>query len=184
MHCLSHPTVNLHPVGEIRVCMGRDQQFLCTSGGVTWDISGFDTGISDTNSPMAAVIYALRNSRVISTDNSTVSNPSSLTFMMLGYADDNAVVTCVSSTLTMRMTSTIRIGESAFNIVQTGNMWYVFCNCKDFSGNTAQKEGNSRKRTSDQDETRDLQSFKPRAISPSRKSFISHCLMYWVPSSP
>ena len=49
---------------------------------------------------------------------------------------------------------------------------------------TAQKEGNGRKRTSNQTRTQDLQSIavlQPQAIGPSHKSFVSHCLMYWSP---
>ena len=111
------PTVSLDPNGVVRVCTGQNQQFRCTSGGVTWSISGFGNGISDTPFTVSASNYALNNNRVMTTDDSTTSDPSTLTFMMLGYPDDSASVTCTDSTASNMITSTIRIGESAFKNV-------------------------------------------------------------------
>ena len=114
---MSQPTVTLDPDGVVRVCTGQNQQFQCTSGGVSWSISGFGNGILDTPFPASAVDYAKDNMRVTTTDDSTVSDPSTLTFMMLGYPDDNASVTCINSMRSRMITSTIQIGESAFTNV-------------------------------------------------------------------
>ena len=106
----------------VRVCTGQNQQFLCTSGGVSWSISGFGNGISDTQFPASAIDYAPGNIRVTTTDNSALSNPSTLTFVMLGYPDDNASVTCINSMRSSMITSTIRIGESGFRNVENGSV--------------------------------------------------------------
>ena len=120
-YSMSQPTVALDPEGVVRVCTGQNQRFMCTSGGVTWSISGFGNGISDATQA-TALVYASVNIRVMSTDASTISNPTTLTFMMLGYPDDNARVTCTDSTRSSMITSTIRIGESAFRNVENGSV--------------------------------------------------------------
>ena len=117
MYSMSQPTVVLDPVGVVHVCTGQNQQFMCTSGGVAWTVSGFGNGISDTQNPISAVDYAPNNIRVKTTDTLASSDPSTLTFMMLGYPDDNARVTCIDGTRSNMITSTIRIGESAFRNV-------------------------------------------------------------------
>ena len=122
---MSQPTVALDPNGEVRVCTGGNLQFMCTSVGVSWTISGFGNGISDAFLVLT-VDYAANNIRVTTTDNSTISNPSTLTFMMLEYPDDNAIVTCTDAARTRMITSTIRIGESAFRNVRIG---VCICNC-------------------------------------------------------
>ena len=124
-YSVPQPTVALDPDGVARVCIGQNQQFMCTSGGVSWTISGFGNGISDASLD-PAVDYAANNIRVTTTDSSTLSNPSTLTFMMLGYPDDNAIVTCTNAARTRMITSTIRIGESAFMNVRIG---VYICNC-------------------------------------------------------
>ena len=116
MYSMSQPTVALDPDGVVRVCIGQNQQFLCTSGGPAWTISGFGNGISDTRLS-TAFDYAHNNIRVTTTDISSISNPTTLTFMMLGYPDENARVTCTDGTRSSMITSTIRIGESAFRNV-------------------------------------------------------------------
>ena len=113
---MSQPIVALDPNGVVRVCTGQNQQFMCTSGGVSWTISGFGNGISDATLS-TAFSYAANNIRVTTTDVSTISNPSTLTFMMLGYPDDNARVTCTDSTRSSMITSIIWIGKSAFRNV-------------------------------------------------------------------
>jgi len=115
-YSMSQPTVALDPNGVVRVCTGQNQQFVCTSGGPAWTISGFGNGISDTTLAIA-LDYAPNNIRVTTTDDSSISNPTNLTFMMLGYPDDNARVTCTDTTRSSMITSTIRIGESAFRNV-------------------------------------------------------------------
>jgi len=115
MYSMSQSTVTLDPDGVVRVCTGQNQQFMCTSAGV-WTISGFGNGISDATQA-TAFFYAPNNIRVTTTDDSSVSNPSTLTFVMLGYPDDNASVTCTDTTGTSMIASTIRIGESAFRNV-------------------------------------------------------------------
>ena len=124
------PTVALDPVGVIRVCTGQNQQFMCTSIGVSWNISGFGNGVSDAMLT-SAFDYAPNNIRVATTDDSIVSNPSTLTFMMLGYPDDSASVTCINSMRSSRITSTIQIGESTFRSVQNVciGMGVCICNC-------------------------------------------------------
>ena len=86
---------------------------MCSSSsvGVVYTISGFGSGISDTSTPVAALSHASSNDRVETSDVSLSANPSTLTFHNLGYADHNAVVTCLNATLMGAMTSTIRIGE-------------------------------------------------------------------------
>ena len=84
---------------------------------MSWIISGFGNGISDTQNPLSTVDYAPNNDRVMTKDDSTTSNPSTLTFVMLGYPDDNASVTCTDSMRRSMITSTVRIGESAFRNV-------------------------------------------------------------------
>ena len=121
---MSQPTVALDPDGVVRVCTGQNQRFMCTSGGVTWSISGFGNGISDTQFAISTINYVPSNNRVMTTDDSTTSDPSNLTFLMLGYPDDNARVTCIDSTGRSMITSTIRIGESAFRMYRM-----VVCNC-------------------------------------------------------
>ena len=116
MYSMSQPTVALDPSGVVRVCTGQNQQFMCTSGGGVWTISGFGNGISDATQA-TAIRYAPNNIRVTSTDNLTTSNPTTLTFMMLGYPDDNARVTCTDITGSSMITGTIQIGESAFRSV-------------------------------------------------------------------
>ena len=113
---MPQPTVALDPEGVVRVCTGQNQQFMCTSGGGAWTISGFGNGISDATQA-TAFLYAPNNIRVTTTDNLTTSNPTTLNFMMLGYPDDNARVTCTDTTGSSMITSTIRIGESAFRNV-------------------------------------------------------------------
>ena len=125
-YSMSQPTVALDPEGVVRVCTGQNQQFMCTSGGVAWTISGFGNGISDSQNPLSGVDYAPNNIRVKTTDTSAVSNPSTLTFMMLGYPDDNARVTCVDTTGSSMIMSTIRIGESAFKMYRMG---VCICSC-------------------------------------------------------
>ena len=115
-YSMSQPTVTLDPNGVVRVCTGQNQQFMCTSGGGAWTISGFDNGISDA-SLVSAFDYAVSNTRVTTTDDTIISNPSTLTFMMLGYPDNNARVTCTDSTRSSMIMSTIQIGESAFRNV-------------------------------------------------------------------
>ena len=115
MYSLSVLTVALRPVGQVRVCIGDSAQFSCSSSGVTWIISGFSTGISDANNPITAIPYARMNNRVDTDDDTNLADPSTLTFQQLGYADDNATVTCIDSSFMMNMTSTIQIGESAYN---------------------------------------------------------------------
>ena len=115
-YSMSQPTVALDPDGVVRVCTGQSQQFMCTSGGGAWTISGFGSGISDATQA-TAFRYAPNNIRVTTTDDSTISNPSTLTFMMLGYPDDNARVTCTDTMGSNMIASTIRIGESAFRNV-------------------------------------------------------------------
>ena len=115
-YSMSQPTVALDPDGVVRVCIGQNQQFMCTSGGGAWTISGFGNGISDATRATAS-LYAPDNIRVTTTDDSTVSNPTTLTFTMLGYPDDNARVTCTDLMGSNMITSTIRIGESAFRNV-------------------------------------------------------------------
>ena len=112
---MSQPTVTLDPNGVVRVCTEQNQQFMCTGGGV-WTISGFGNGISNATLSIA-VSYAASNIRVTTTDTTAISNPSILTFMMLGYPDDNARVTCSDNMGSSMITSTIRIGESAFRNV-------------------------------------------------------------------
>ena len=116
MYSMSQPTVALDPEGVVRVCTGQNQQFMCTSGGVSWAISGFGNGISDATRATAS-LYAPDNIRVTTTDTTATSNPTTLTFTMLGYPDDNARVTCTDSMISSMIMSTIRIGESAFRIV-------------------------------------------------------------------
>ena len=113
---MSQPTVTLDPNGVVHVCIGQNQQFMCTSGGVSWTISGFGNGISDTTLA-PAFDYTPNNIRVMTTDDSIVSNPSTLTFIMLGYPDNSASVTCTNSMRSSMITSTILIGESAFRNV-------------------------------------------------------------------
>ena len=115
-YSMSQPTVALDPNGVVHVCTGQNQQFMCTSGGVSWTISGFANGISDTTLA-PAFDYAPNNIRVMTTDDSIVSDPSTLTFMMLGYPDDSASVMCTNSMRSSMITSTIRIGESTFRNV-------------------------------------------------------------------
>ena len=115
-YSMSQPTVALDPTGVVRVCIGQSRQFMCTSGGGAWTISGFGNGISDATDA-TAIRYAHDNIRVTTTDDSVISNPTTLTFMMLGYPDDNARVTCTDSTRSSMIMSTIRIGESAFSNV-------------------------------------------------------------------
>ncbi len=115
-YSMSQPTVALDPEGVVRVCIGQNQQFMCTSAGGTWTISGFGNGISDATGATAS-LYAPDNIRVTTTDDTIISNPTTLTFMMLGYPDDNARVTCTDITASSMITSTIRIGESAFRNV-------------------------------------------------------------------
>ena len=115
-YSMSQPTVTLDPNGVVRVCTGQNQQFMCTSGGGAWSISGFSNGISDATLS-TAFDYAPNNIRVTTTDTSALSEPSTLTFMMLGYPDDSARVTCTDSTRSNMITSTIQIGESAFRNV-------------------------------------------------------------------
>ena len=115
-YSMSQPTVALDPDGVVRVCTGQNQQFVCTSGGPAWTISGFGNGISDATLD-SAFLYAPDNVRVTTTDDSTISNPTTLTFMVLGYPDDNARVMCTDSTRSTMKTSTIQIGESAFRNV-------------------------------------------------------------------
>ena len=110
-YSMSQPTVALDPDGVVRVCTGQNQQFMCTSGGGAWTISGFGNGISDTTL-ISAFDYARNNIRVMTTDNSAASDPSTLILMMLGYPDDNARVTCTDNTRSSMITSTIQIGES------------------------------------------------------------------------
>ena len=105
--------MTLDPNGVVRVCTGQNQQFMCTSGGGAWTISGFGNGISDVTLA-SAFDYASSNIRVTTTDDDSLTNPSTLTFMMLGYPDDNARVTCTDTMRSSMITSTIRIGESAF----------------------------------------------------------------------
>ena len=112
-YSMSQPTVALDPEGVVRVCTGQNQQFMCTSGGGVWTISGFGNGISDATRATAS-LYAPDNIRVTTTDNTTTSNPTTLTFMMLGYPDDNARVTCTDVTGSSMIMGTIQIGESAF----------------------------------------------------------------------
>ena len=115
-YSMSQPAVALDPEGVVRVCTGQNQHFMCTSGGPAWTISGFGNGISDATL-VTAFDYARNNMRVTTMDDSSISNPTTLTFMMLGYPDDNARVTCTDSTRSSMITSTIRIGESAFRSV-------------------------------------------------------------------
>ncbi len=115
-YSVSEPTVAFDPDGVVRVCTGQNQHFMCTSGGPAWTISGFGNGISDATRA-TAFVYAPDNIRVTTTDNTTISNPTTLTFMMLGYPDDNARVTCTDLMGSSMITSTIRIGESAFRNV-------------------------------------------------------------------
>ena len=115
-YSMSQPTVALDPDGVVRVCTGQSQQFMCTTGGGVWTISGFGNGISDATQA-TALVYTLHNIRVTTTDNSVISNPTTLTFMMLGYPDDNAHVTCTDTSGSGTITSTIWIGESAFRNV-------------------------------------------------------------------
>ena len=115
-YSVSQPTVALDPNGVVRVCTGQNQPFMCTSGGGAWTISGFGNGISDATLA-TAFDYARNNIRVTTADTSALSEPSTLTFMMLGYPDDNARVACTDSTRSSMITSTIRIGESAFRNV-------------------------------------------------------------------
>ena len=85
---------------------------MCSSSSiVVWTISGFGNGVADTSAPVSALSYAASNDRVETSDTSIVANPSTLTFQNIGYADDNAVVTCLNATLTGAMTSTIQVGE-------------------------------------------------------------------------
>ena len=85
---------------------------MCSSSlGVVWTISGFGSGVADTSTPVNALSYAFSNDRVVTRDATIVANPSTLTFQNFGYADDNAVVTCLNATLTGTRTSTIRVGE-------------------------------------------------------------------------
>ena len=114
---MSQPTVALDPNGVVDVCTGQNQQFMCTSGGVSWTISGFANGISDTQTALPAIDYAPDNIRVTTTGDDSLSNPSTLTFMMLGYPDDSASVTCSDNTRRSMITSTIQIGESAIRNV-------------------------------------------------------------------
>ena len=115
-YSMSQPTVTLNPNGVVRVCTGQNQQFICTSGGGAWTISGFGNGISDATLA-TAFDYAANNIRVTTIDVTTISIPSTLTFIMLGYPDDNARVTCFDTMGSSMITSTIRIGESAFRNV-------------------------------------------------------------------
>ena len=113
---MSQLTVALDPDGVVRVCTGQNQQFMCTSAGGVWTISGFGNGISDATDA-SAFRYAPSNIRVTTTDSSTISSPTTLTFMMLGYPDDNARVTCTDTMGSDMISSTIRIGELAFRNV-------------------------------------------------------------------
>ena len=128
MYSMFQPTVALDPDGVVRVCRGQNQQFMCTSVGVSWNISGFGNGISDATLALA-FDYAANNIRVTTTDDSILSNPSTLTFMMLGYPDDSASVTCINSMRSSRITSTIQIGESTFRSVQNVSMGMGVCIC-------------------------------------------------------
>ena len=82
---------------------------------MAWSISGFGSGVLDTSSPVSALFYAASNDRVETSDTSTLANPSTLTFQNIGYADENATITCLNATLSGAMTSTIRVGESTLN---------------------------------------------------------------------
>ena len=105
-------TVTLAPSGDVRVCRGEIQQFMCSSSlGVVWSIFGFGSGVSDTSTPVNALFYAASNDRVETSDTSIFTNPSTLTLQDIGYADDNATITCLNATLTGARTSTIRVGE-------------------------------------------------------------------------
>ena len=111
-----HYTVTLAPSGDIRVCRGENQQFMCSSSlGVFWSIFGFGRGVSDAINPVNAFSYAVSNDRVETSDTSAFTNPSTLTFQNIGYTDDNATITCLNATLTGAMTSTIQVGESNLN---------------------------------------------------------------------
>ena len=110
-------TVTLAPSGDVRVCRGTNQQFTCSSSsGVVWSIFGFGRGVSDSINPVNAFSYAAINDRVETSDTSIAANPSTLTFQNIGYADDNATITCLNATLLGAMTSTIQLGESTLNV--------------------------------------------------------------------
>ena len=114
-------TVTLAPSGNVRVCRGENQQFMCSSSSIViWSIFGFGSGVLDTSNPVSALFYAAINDRVETSDTSALTNPSTLTFQNIGYTDDNATITCLNATLTGAMTSTIQVGESTLNSACTG----------------------------------------------------------------
>ena len=82
---------------------------------MAWSISGFGSGVLDRSNPVSALFYAASNDRVKTSDTSTLANPSTLTFQNIGYADENATITCLNASLSGAMTSTIRVGESTLN---------------------------------------------------------------------
>ena len=128
MYSSSLSTVTLVPVGDIRVCKGNNQGFMCSSAeGVLWTISGFSSGISDTDNPVNPFIYERDNVRVKTNDTRANVNPSSITFQNLGYADDNAVVTCLNSSAKDARMSTIQIGESTFHTIHTVGGFHLYC---------------------------------------------------------
>ena len=127
MYSSSLSTVTLVPVGDVHVCKGSNQVFTCSSSSsVVWTISGFSSGILDTDNPVNAFSYASTNDRLETDDTSIASNPSTLTIQNLGYADDNAVVVCLNATLAGARMSTIQIGESTFLTVHTvGGVYFL-----------------------------------------------------------
>ena len=130
MYSSSLSTVTLVPVGDVRVCKGSNQAFTCSSSSsVVWTISGFSSGILDTDNPVNAFSYASTNDRVETDDTSIASNPSTFTFQNLGYDDDNAVVVCLNATLAGARMSTIQIGESTFHSVHTVDGFYFLLSC-------------------------------------------------------
>ena len=111
----SPSTVSLTPSGDIRVCLGDDQQFSCATSDVcVWTTSGFGTGVVNANRTSA---FALMSSvRLTSTDSSSLTNPSRLNIQGVQYMDHEATLRCEDAALSSRKESRILVGESTLVI--------------------------------------------------------------------
>ena len=86
-------TVDLNPVGKVKVCAGSMQMRLtCSGDGVLWSTSGFEGLPDQTRVPALTLVNS--SLRMATSDMHAWTNYSIITFSTFHYGDHGATLSC------------------------------------------------------------------------------------------
>ena len=90
---VSFCTVDLNPVGKVKVCAGYGfVRLICSADGVLWSISGFEGLPDQTRVPALTLVNS--SLRMATSDVHAWTNNSIITFYSFRYGDHGATISC------------------------------------------------------------------------------------------